>query len=385
MKPTHSILWQRYRAEFPVRNRCIFLDHAAVAPLPARTVRALQELAEDMGRWGGAAWSTWAAALKQARHRAAQLLHCRPDDIALVKNTSHGLLIAAGSIPWREGDNIVAPAHEFPANVYPWMSLGRRGVALRLVEPTGVHVSASDLLAACDGRTRAVAVSWVQFHSGYRIDLPALVEECRRRDIYLIVDAIQGLGAVPWPLEEPGAHFIAADGHKWMLSVEGCGVLYVDPSIIDELEPVNIGWQSMCEPEDFLRYDWRPVATARRFEEGSWNMLGARALSESLGLLLEVGIERVWKAIGHLTARAVEGMERLGARLVSPRDEDHGSGIVAFELPWADPSELERRLWEHYRICVSARAGMLRIAPHFYNAPEEIDALVNAVAESKRG
>ncbi|MCD6351682.1 MAG: aminotransferase class V-fold PLP-dependent enzyme, partial [Armatimonadetes bacterium] len=321
-------LHEAYRHEFPVRDKYVFLNHAGVAPLPARTARALQDLAQDMAEGGGAYSDRWARVLPLVRQRAANLLGCQPSDVALVKNTTHGLLLVAQSIPWCEGDNIVAPGHEFPANIYPWMGLRDRGVSLRLVgDDPAQPVTADDLVAACDSGTRAIAVSWVQFANGYRIDLERLSEHCRRRGIYLIVDAIQGLGAVPWAGEASLADFIAADGHKWLLSVEGCGLLYVNPGILDDLVPAGVGWQSMEEPDRYLDYTWRPQASATRFEEGSHNLLGATALAESLGLLLEVGIAEAWQAIGQLTAQLDEGMKTLGARPRGSGRAEERSGI----------------------------------------------------------
>jgi len=376
---------EQYTDEFPVRRNCVFLNHAAVAPLPRRTARRIQQLSEEMAQWGAAHWSRWAHGLETVRARAAALLHCPSEDIALVKNTSHGLLIAAQSIPWRDGDNVVAPGHEFPANIYPWMMLRDRGVSLRLVGASDTGpVTADSLLEACDEHTRAVTVSWVQFSTGYRVDLAGLAEACRRRGIYLVVDAIQGLGAVPWPLTEGLADFVAADGHKWMLGVEGCGVLYVNPAILGDLAPANLGWQSMADPEDYLRYSWRPLPSARRFEEGSCNMLGAHALAESLGLLLEVGIPQVWEAIQSLTERLEEGMAGPGCRLRGGRRPEERSGICCFDLPALAPEEAAARLAER-RIFVSARAGGLRLSPHFYNTADEIDLFVEALGELLRG
>ncbi|MGD9518153.1 MAG: aminotransferase class V-fold PLP-dependent enzyme [Armatimonadota bacterium] len=374
-------IWEQYRCEFPVRNSCVFLDHAAVAPLPTRAVQRVQQIVEDMGRWGGAHWPQWAEGMEIARERAGRLLDCPSSDVALVKNTSHGLLIAAQSLPWREGDNIVAPAHEFPANIYPWRMLRDRGVSLRLVGSSGPEpVTAHDLLSACDDRTRAVTVSWVQFSTGYRVDLAALSSECRRRGVYLVVDAIQGLGVLPWPLEPGAADFVAADGHKWMLSVEGCGLFYVNPAIIDELVPTNIGWHSMSDPTDFLRYDWRPAPNARRFEEGSFNVLGANALAASLGLLFEVGIDRVWDAVRDLTDELHTGLARLGAHVRSAWGDEERSGIVAFEVPGITAADVQRRLAER-GVIVSARAGALRVSPHFYNAPSDLEALLGGLAD----
>ncbi len=373
-------LWQQYADEFPVRLNCTFLNHAATAPIPVRTARAVARLAREMTEWGGTRWAHWYQGFERAHQAAAKLLDCDPSDVALVKNTTHGLLIAAQAIPFDEGDNVVVPSREFPANIYPWMRLENEGVELRLVRPTGRHVSAGDLIAACDGHTKAIAVSWVQFTDGYRIDLAALSDFTREKEIFLVVDAIQGLGAVPLSLREIEVDFLCADGHKWLLSPEGCAIFYVNPKISTLLEPANIGWHSMEDDHDFLRYEWRPKSSARQYEEGSPNMLGAHALASSVEMLLEIGISRVWEAIRALTDRLIDSLGRLGVEVLSNVRDEHRSGIVSFAVPGAEAEQIAE--WMRERgIIVAARGGGVRVAPHFYNSPDDVDAFVAALQE----
>lgn len=365
----------RYRNEFPIKQHCAFFNHAAVCPLPARAAAAVARTVAEQRDIGSTDSQVWMTRLERARRDTATLIGAEPREVAFVKNTTSGLLIAAGGIPWREGDNVVTSAVEFPANVYPWLNLARRGVETRMVQPVEGRILVDDLAAAMDGRTRALTISWVQYMNGFRSDLGTLAQLCRERGAYLVVDAIQGLGAIPLDAPAAGVDLLAADGHKWLLSVEGCGALYVAPGMMADMEPVNVGWMSVQGAGDYARYDLTLREDARRYEEGTHNTIGAHALGASVALLLEAGIERVWEQIEALTQRLVEGLMRAGCEVVSPRGAQERSGIVSFRHPRLAPGDLVGRLWER-RIAVCERSGAVRVSPHFYNDEAEIDGLL---------
>ena len=202
--------WSALRAaEFPVTERWVFLDHGGVSPLPLTTARTLAEYALDISRNGSAGLKPWAEKTEQTRKRLARLLNCDPLDLALVKNTGEGLVIVAEGYPWRAGDNVVVAAEEYPSNQYPWMVLGNRGVEVRRVLSRGNRITLDDLAAAMDGRTRVLALSFVEFASGYRNDLAAVGGLCRERGVHFCVDAIQGLGVLPLDLGRVPVDFLA--------------------------------------------------------------------------------------------------------------------------------------------------------------------------------
>ncbi len=368
-------IWGNLRSEFPIKNRYAFFNHAAVAPLPARAADAIQQTVSRQRDRGTLDYPAWERQLAEARRNVAGLLGAEPTEVAFVKNTTSGLIIAAEGIPWREGDNVVTSAIEFPANIYPWLNLARRGVATRMVQPVNGRVRIDDLADAMDERTRAVSMSWVQYSNGYRLDLAALSEAVHARGAYLVVDGIQGVGAIPLDVHALGIDFLSADGHKWMLSVEGCGALYVSPEAMGRMDPVNIGWMSVEGASDYSNYDMVLRDDARRFEEGSHNMIGGHALGASSGLILEAGINAVWERIRGVTDRLLEGLDRLNCEVLSPRHEYERSGIVSFRVPDTDPVAVVRRL-EEAGILASARNGAVRVSPHFYNDTDEIDGLV---------
>ena len=176
------------RAEFPVRDHCVFMNHAAVCPIPARTAAAVSRTAQEQRDLGCTEYEPWIKRLEQARGDLAALMGAPPGQVAFVKNTTSGLLLAANGIPWRRGDNIVTTSVEFPANVYPWLALAPQGVETRMADPVDGRIRVDDLVAAMDARTRALAISWVQYTNGFRVDLETLGQVChdhekwRKRD-----------------------------------------------------------------------------------------------------------------------------------------------------------------------------------------------------------
>lgn len=367
--------------EFPILAERNFLNHAAVAPIPRRAADALRAFADDASRLGGVGWQRWAGRLNAARQSAADLLAVPADEIGFVHNTTHGLLCVANSLPWRPGDNIVSASGEFPANVVAWRNLRGQGVALRsIAERPDRTFSIDDFAAAIDNRTRLVAVSLVQYATGFRMPIEALADLCRSRGVLLSLDAIQAVGALPTRIPDLGCDFLSADGHKWMLAPEGLGVLWVRPSLIDQLNESMTGWVGRVRYWDFDDFDQPLQPTARRFEDGSYNMAAAVALAESLALLNETGIDRVWSNIESLTARLCDGVARLGFAVRSPRADGQRSGIVILAREGFDAVAAAKAL-DARNIHVVPRRGGLRVSPHFYNTRDQIDAFLAALAD----
>ncbi len=373
--------WSSLRAEFPVTRRWAFLDHAAVAPPPAGAARALADWSADMADNGVVRCNHWLGRVEEVRAQFGRLLNADPHDVAFVKNTSEGIAFVAEGFPWRPGDNVVTSADEYPANVYPWLNLAGKGVEVRRVGSRGPRVDPDDLFAAVDARTRVVSLSSVEFATGFRNDLDAVGGFCRERGVLFFVDAIQGLGVLPLDVQTTPVDFLSADGHKWLLGPEGAGVFYVRRELLDLLHPVSVGWNSVVGAWDFSTIDFRLKPHAGRWEGGTLNVGGVAALGASLGLLMEVGIDaiagRVLALTDHLCARA----RSAGVEVFSSRRPGDRSGIVSLVVPGAEPKALVRRCREA-GIVVNHRAGRLRVSPHCYNTPEEIDHLVEVVARA---
>ncbi len=361
-----------YRQEFPVTRSGIYLNHAAVSPVSSRVRDAMTNLIEDVCRHGGNHWERWLDAYEAVRARAASFLCAAPEEIAFVKNTSEGISLFANGLDWKAGDEVVSIATEFPANYYPWKSLERKGVRLRLVPEQDGVVTVEDIAQALGPNTRVVAVSFVQFLSGCRLNLERLGSICQEHRALLFVDAIQGLGAFPIDVKTSSIAGLAADGHKWLMGPEGSGLLYIRQDLIERIQPSSIGWMSVKASEDFSSRSLQWAEGARRFECGTLNTVGVYGLGAALDLLLEVGADPIAQRILCLTARLRQGLQQKGHRVFGPSTPDQCSGIVSFTPANGEPGEIVERLRSR-GVSVAARCGKIRISPHFYNTEEEID------------
>jgi selenocysteine lyase/cysteine desulfurase len=374
--------WTALRDEMPVTRRWAYLDHAAVAPIPRGACQAMVDWAADIVANGEVNEPRWNRRVEEVRQLAAKLIDADPPDIAFVKNTSEGIGIIAEGFPWQAGDNVVSAAEEYPANVYPWMNLARRGVELRRIASRGPRIEMDDLCAAIDARTRLVTLSMVEYASGFRHDLDAIAELCRARGVHLFVDAIQGLGVVPLSVRQTPVDFLAADGHKWMLGPQGAGLLYVRRERIDLLHPIGIGWNSVVGARDFSRTEFKLKPHAGRWESGTLNVADITALGASLDLLIGIGIDQVYERVIQLTDYLCEQAPPAGLKLFSSRRHSDQSGIVSFECPTHDPRALVRRC-QDAGIVINQRAGRIRVSPHCYNTQDELDRFVDVVRSSK--
>jgi cysteine desulfurase/selenocysteine lyase len=365
--------------EFPVEQELIYLNHAAVAPWPRRAARAVQSFADDCVVHGAADYPRWMQVEQTLRQQLAQLLHAHADDVALLKNTSEGLSVIAHGFPWERGDNVVIAAEEFPSNRIVWESLTPRGIEVRTVPLSETDQPEAALLDAADGRTRLLSISTVQYGTGLRSDLAVLGAACRARGIAFCVDAIQGLGVVPHDVEAMHIDFLVADGHKWLLGPEGLAVFYADPAWRDRLTLHEFGWHMTQDYLNFDRHSWQPAISARRFECGSPNMLGIHALSASLALLLEIGIDEIERRV---LARAAH-LATLIARhphleLLTRMAPDRYAGIVTFRHRRLPPAELYQHLREHGVVCAQ-RGGGIRFSPHAYNRTASLDDAIGFI------
>ena len=351
----------------------IYLNHASISPLPRRTAQAMRTLTEDVERSGLKNYGRWMETAAGLRSAAAWLMGCGSDEIAITKNTSEGLSFVANGLNWRPGDVVVGIRDEFPANYFPWLRLEKRGVRLRWLDLHEGRIELDVIDKACEG-ARLLAVSCVQYLSGFRLDLDALGEICRRRDVLLVVDGVQGLGPFPVDVKRSGIHVLSASGHKWLLGPEGCAVLFVDRDLMPLVEPVEFGWTNV-EGSDEYSHDPTLLGDARRYECGTLNTVGIHGLRASLELFREVGVERMASHIHELARKTLDGGAAKGYVPMTRRDDASGSGIVSIRKDGVNSATVVRRLNEE-GISTAHRLGWVRVAPHFYNTERDIDTLL---------
>src|ERR1700681_2838183 len=318
-----------HREFFPVTNNLVYLNHAAVTPLCRPAAEAMQGVAQDALDWGSLHYDRWLECYEGLRRSAARLVNGTPEEIAIVKNTSEGIATVAMGLDWRVGDKIVAFEGEFPANQYPWRRLESKGVRIEWLAPT----APLDRIDQAARGARLLAISFVQFLSGFRADLAGIGEICRRHGVIYLVDAIQGLGAFPVDVQEAHIDALSADGHKWLLGPEGCGILYMSRRLQEQVEPVEFGWTNVAGYNDYASRDMTLRPDAGRYECGTLNTIGCYGLRASVAFLLEVGIENMSPAIQALGDRVWDGVTALGFETLGKRSPETGAGIVSFRKP----------------------------------------------------
>ncbi len=372
---TPVINWNEWREQFPVTENYIYMNHAGIAPLSVRARDAMREFLNDATDDGAVHSEDWAAMAEACRQSAAKLIRANPSEIAFMKNTTQGILLAANGIDWREGENVVTTAVEFPANVYPWWSLRERyGVETRMVAERDGRISINDLEAAIDSRTRALTISHVEFASGFRHDIQAIGEICREKGIWFVVDAIQSVGVIEVDVKACNIDILAADGHKWLCAPEGAAIFYCAEERQDQLINTNLGWAGVVNPRDFLNYNLTPKPDATRFEEGSYNSIGLFGLRAAIDLLLEIGVPQIEKRVLDLTGHLIDGLKSKGYNVTTPTKASERSGIVVFRSNRHSTTELFE-LFQRVKV-ISAERGGLRLSPHYYNSTEEVEQVL---------
>jgi selenocysteine lyase/cysteine desulfurase len=360
------------RREFPVCAEKIFLAHAGVSPLPRRVARAMQDYLEAASR-DDQEEALPEALVTRTRQLAADFLGVERDEIAFTGSTSMGLALVAEGLDWRVGDNLVCYRDDYPANVYPWMNLARRGVTVRFVQPRQYgRVTVDDLEPVVDARTRLVALSSVHYLSGWRLDIASVGRYLHQRGVLFCLDGIQSFGALRTPLDQ--VDFAAADAHKWLLGPLGIALLFVRRQHWDRLRPVLVGWRSASCPNYIAQDELAFWPGARRYEPGSLNLVGITGLGAALNLLRDRGLETVEQRVLKLASLIRQLGTARGWPLVGPATEEDLSGIVTFG----------RGDWEERppRAVISVRRSRqggqcIRFAPHFYNTESEIAAALD--------
>ncbi len=373
------------RHEFPVCEQKIFLAHAGVSPLPRRVAEAMQQYVAAAAR-DNQENVLPDEMIGETRALTAQLIEAQSEEIAFVGSTSMGLAMVAAGWPWKPGDQVVCYRDDYPANVYPWMDLARRGVEVRFVEPKQFgNITVEDVERVVDQSTRLVSLASVHFQSGWRLDVDRIGGFLRERGILFCLDGIQSFGALRTSMRF--VDFAAADAHKWLLGPLGAALLYVREEHFDRLHPPLVGWHSAACPDFIAQESLAFKRDARRYEPGSLNLTGIVGLRAALQLILECGIEAIEARVLALAKRVITRGIEAGFSIVGPNGDAGLSGIVSLAAPGCDVEGLHARLGAAHigtsLRCCRDGTQCLRIAPHFYNREEEIVDLFDQVPQWK--
>lgn len=368
----------QYRKLFPVTEKYIYLNHASTGPLPLPAVKAISDLAKKYSKQGTIEWQEYEALSNSTRDLAAKLVNASPDEIGFIQNTSQGIIYAIGSIGFEKGDNVILMQDAFPTNSYPFHFL-LPDVEKRYVTSKELIDDPDCLRKLIDIKTKAVALDWVNFLNGARIDLKYFSDICKKHNVYFIVDGMQGCGAITINLNAIQPDFFASAAPKWLLGPHGIGIFYVNKNTLSKLRPCNLGWLS-ADWDNF--YDIKTTRklknSAARYEAGTKNYLGIVGFKEVLKLFAEIGADRIETQVLDLTDYLVKKIKTTEFEIVTPFSRNNRAGIFSFRKKDTDSRSLYNKLKQNNILC-SVRDGYLRISPHFYNTLQELDRLVEIV------
>ena len=367
--------WDAIRRDFPTTEKYIYLDIARKAILPRQVENAFHAWINDV--YDGAGMDAFSMAnIEITRRKVADLFGASPHNIALIKNTSEGINIIAQGFPFESGDNVVISEFEHQANIFPWRHLRSKGVEIRWARPDAQgRVTLDCYRPLVNDRTRILSAAWVAYGNGFRTDILAISEFCRKRGIKLVVDGIQAVGVLSIPLKELGADVLVAGGHKAQFSTAGAGFMYASEDIIPMITPPYASKFSFTS-DDKMQEDPVLAKDAHRFEYGNPNFLGIWIQSHSADYLKKIGLANIEARVKKLTTYLLNRAEEKEISVVTPRDWNERAGIVG--LKTKNPAAIVEKLKDQ-NIIVSARDSYLRASVHFYNTKDELDRYLDAV------
>lgn len=378
-----TINWQKMRNKFIGIKDYVYLNSAARTPLPRKTLEVVKKSMEDYIKDEVRGYHVYVARIQNARKLAAKMIHTKEENISLSTNTSIPLNMAAQGIDFQEGDSILLSDNEFPANVYPWLNLKKKGINVKFLKSSNGIVTLGDFEKAWDKKTRAIAISFVNFHNGFRNDLKSLSELCRKNNAFLIVDGIQGAGVVELDVEKDGVDFFAAAGHKWLLSPYGSGFMYVSDRLKKHLGITLTNWLSAGphrfkegEFHSLLKYEAKFPKDGRRYEIGTMPFHNIFGFEESLKMILKIGVPVIERRLKKLLDPLIYALHTRGVEIAGLLMPEHRSTILSFKMKRG--VEVVKRL-KRRGIIVSYREGMIRVSPHIFNTERDIEKLILAL------
>lgn len=363
------------RNNFPyLKNGITYFNHASTGPISTLVLNRLTKLLKEKSENNIDDYPSFLKVVEETKKLLADLINCDADRTAFVDNTSNGLNILAQSIGWKKGDRILLNDVEFPANVYPFLNLKRLGVEVDFVKSENGIVTADQIINSIKPETKMVSVSFVQFLSGYKIDLEKIGNHCRANKIIFCVDGIQGIGTMKLDVKKCKIDFLSCGTQKWLLGMQGLAFIYVDEDLQKNMIPSNVGWLSVINAWQLLDYKLALKTSAGVFQGGTLNTFGIYAFNTSLTLFKEFGFDNIQSTVLSNTKYFINKLKNIGLDCVlSNCSDEELAGIVTIKPK--NPEIIFEQL-EKQKIICSIREGLIRFSPHFYNSFQEIDKVV---------
>jgi len=363
---------------FPyINNGIIYFNHASTGPFSTLVVNRLVELVREKSESKIDNYGSFLKVVEETKELLAEMINCNVDRTAFVDNTSNGLNILAQSVDWKKGDRILLNDVEFPANVYPFLNLKRLGVEVDFVKSENGIVTAEQIIESVKPETRMISISFVQFLSGYKVDLEKIGNYCRANNIIFCVDGIQGIGALQIDVTKCKIDFLSCGTQKWLLGMQGLAFIYVNEEFQKKMIPSNVGWLSVQNAWNLLDYKMDLKTSANVFQGGTLNAFGIYAFNTSLNLFKEVGFQNIQLKVISNTKYFIKKLKSINITPVLANcDEENLAGIVTIKTE--NPEIIFKEL-EQKKIICSVREDLIRFSPHFYNTEKDIDIVVDVL------
>ena len=378
MQPKYDLA--SVRQQFPVVKDSIYLNHAGIAPIPEVTRQAVVDGVQVLADFHGLE-KVFGDLFTNARRTSASLINADPDEIAFVQNTAEGMNLIAHSLPLQAGDNVLTCNQEYPAVAYPFLNLEKRiGIKTRVLPAQNGGLTVDLIDQNADERTRVVAVSSVEFATGFRTDLKAIGEWCHAHKVFYVVDGIQSLGVEPMDVKGWHIDALSSGGHKWMMIPAGQGFMYIDKARLEMMNPPFSGASSVANAGNYLDYDLTPQPDMRRYELGVTNILGVMGLVTSLDFLQSLDIAAIDAWTLHLTDMLMAGVDKLGYEVLVNREPARRSAILIIRIPGDENNTALKAKLKTVNVKYAERGGGIRLAPHCYSSEEEIAQVLEALS-----
>lgn len=366
------------RSYFPhLKNGIIYFNHASTAPISTKVKERIDKFIYERSQEARDNYWAFKDIADETKNIIGEMINCNGERIAFLDNTANGIIWLTLGINWNPGDRIILNDVEFPANVYPFLKLKERGVEVDFIRSQNGIVSAEEIISAIKPETKLISVSFVQFLSGYRIELEKIGKVCKEKGIIFSVDSIQGLGAVRLDVEKFNIDYLANGTQKWMMGLQGLAFIYVRKELQDKMKSAPIGWLAVKDAWKLLDFNLTTKETAERFQPGTLNNLGIYAFNSTMKIFKEFGFDEIENQILSNSKYFIEELAKIGYKSsLYSLPEKHLSGIVSFR------TENGQKILDHLnqkKIVCSLREGYIRFAPHFYNTKEDIDYVVDAL------
>ncbi len=367
---------QEAREQFPhLKTDQVYFNHAAIGPW---SNLAVQRINEYVRQRSGEKIENYPYVLKwnsSAKEKLGSLIGAESERIAWVDSVSNGINILAQGIDWKQGDRIILNDLEFPSNVYPFLNLKKYGVEIDFVKSVNGTVTVDEIEKLISPKTKLISISLVQFLSGYRADVDSIGQLCRKHGIIFSVDAIQAAGVVEIDVKKSNIDFLTGGTQKWLMSSQGLSYIYLTEELQKRIDQKNVGWTSVENAWDLLKYDLTLKKDASRFQSGTVNWLGVSVFDAVLDLFTGFGIANIEKTVLSNTEFFIDLLSSIGIEsLLLNVEEKKRAGIVSFKHK---KSKDVFDMLEEKKIFAAMREGMIRFSPHFYNSKEEIERVVS--------